>query len=252
MSLISLPNMETKSQKQPIISQQIISGKSKGKTLFILLGLVFIFEIATAIILLPRFWTKVIEERQQIAGLESETLELNRKLQVLDSLDGDQVALGLNNASLALPTEKKISGIVSSLTSLSSSSGTVVNRLELSPCKISTRSASLNVVKVINTTDCQNVKLDNGVSGIKLSMELLADSLRLQNLIAQLYHVSPMLGVETFEYGKNSNGETSSLTLLLYYQPSTVNLSKLDNLKEISDGENEVLKSLNNQLVILP
>lgn len=244
--------MEIKSSNQSIISSRIIDSKPRRKTYLFVIGALVLVQIISALYFIPNFYASITSDGEKISQLTVEVEDLNRQNQVIDNLDSQKVKRNFNDASLALPTEKKVSGIISSLTALASTSGIVVSQLELTPCKISTRSGALKV-NVIRTADCQNVQLENGVNGVNLSMNLVANKNQLQEFIDKLYHVSPMLGVREFGYDSNQRGETASLAILLYFQPSVKMTGGAEKkVSGLTSEEENALKMLTSQLVILP
>jgi Tfp pilus assembly protein PilO len=217
---------------------------------YVFLGLILAVEVISAIIILPSKIEQIMANGSKIANAESETAKFDRAVGVLESLNETRVETGLNESVQALPSEKKVSGIVSSLTSLASSSGVIVKFLELTPCGISTRSAAVRVSR--SSSSCENVKLLKNVSGIPLSMQVLAEESQLSDFVSRLHKVSPLLGIRSIDYSFGETVKTADIALLLFFQPVSQIKLGVDNVSKISSSEESLLRELSDQVVILP
>lgn len=248
--------METK-PKSPIISEQLVPTSGiRVYIFFIILGVFVLAEILVGGFIGNGIVSRILTNASEMPQLTKDTIQLEQTLSVVDSLDSGKIGQELSRATTALPSEKKVSGIVSSLTSLASASGVVVNKLELTPCKISTRSARLKTpalpAQLEVASDCENVKLEKGVSGVPLTMQVLTSEAQLVDFVGKLHLVSPLLGVKNLEYTVSPKGKMSTISLLLFFQPSTADLTKTDKLTPLSNEEENVVSGLSKQIVILP
>lgn len=243
--------MDSQLKNLPQINQTLSTSSLKQYTFYIVILAVVMVELVVGGYLTSQFWASISSSNATLTQLGSETQQAEQMADNLDQLDEGKLKSQLAAAAVALPTEKKVSGIISSLTSLASSSGVVVNQLELTPCNISTRSAVIKVQNV-SKSDCENVQLQNGISGIPLTMQVIAEENQLQAFVQKLFKTSPMLGLRHLTYTYSAKGKVADLSLLLYFQPLVTTQDKSDNLSPLSPKDEEVLSGLNQRIVILP
>lgn len=219
-------------------------------TSFILLGLVVV-EVIGGVVWAFSMAGRINENKTKINSLKETKQRHEKALEVLENLDGGKINQSLQQTSQALPSEKKVSGIISSLTSLATSANVTVSVLELTPCSISTRSAVIKKPKE-KLADCENVKLQNEVSGVPLTMQLVGEENDVLNFLRKIEHVSPTLGVRRFDYSFTAKGKVADLSVLLYFQPVAQDIFKLEKISNLTASQEQVIQSVSGRSVILP
>lgn len=225
-------------------------GGSGNLIFFIAIGLVVAAEVALAVLLLPSRLSALGTLSGQVESSRKEVVELEGEVSALQGIDQREVEKELLLATSALPSEKRVSGLVSGLTNLASSSGTLLLDLNLSPGQLASRAGA-----VVNTgpTEASGAEesFPNGVFGIPMTMTLSGSEDQLEGLMTKLQMVSPLVGIKSVDYSVGSAGSAAGFNLLIFFQPVGQVAVNKEAIVPISGAERQTMVKLSNRTLIV-
>lgn len=209
-----------------------LTGSGNRGMIYFYLGVVTVI-LVEAILLVTFLPTLYASLRGKMATADARGKEVSsfaEALSMLGSLESSQVDGYLAKVLLALPDEKKTSGVISGMTALASSSGVVVTDLEFSPGVVATNSAGTKddspQEKVID--EALNVR------AIPASLTIVATVDSLIDFLKKLATASQLIGVSAVSYSADRPGQIkATIAILIYYQPRDINKFSWRNLKAI-------------------
>ncbi len=205
---------------------------------FIVSGSILLFSLLAIVYgLIPGVKTtsNLIKETQSLRAL-IKTLE--KKLQVLDSLDPQELANNTAAAVSAIPADKSLGTLFSTIDVLTSTQGVSVTGVSLgSVGSVATASAS--------KLSAEEKKL--GVNIIPFSLIIEGEITKVRNVVDSAINIRRFFNVQSFDLNFNTEtGITSSkLAMVAYYVPDPTSVGKItDPLKPFSEDELSVLEKV--------
>lgn len=214
--------------------------------------LLVILEIAFLILFLPGKVTNISSWRTNIASLTQTVRLLDSTNQTLSQMDKNTLEAKLNQVNSALPTEKKVSGLVTGLSSLGSESGVIVQTIEFSPGVISSRSgqpAKTSITNPDTTTLPTGDKLAAGVKAIPLSLSVKGDIQSLISFLNSVHNANQIISLDSLDYRlANSGTNVAVISGRVFYQPQSnpgqIDLTHFQGLTEADEKEISRLPAL--------
>lgn len=230
-----------------------IDNPSRGLGKYLLAGtaaLIIISEVIFLFWFVPGRLEEVKANSRVISDLEVSAKSLEEAVVVLDNTNTEKLSSDLALAELALPSEKRVTGLVSGLTNLASSSGTVVNKIEISFGKVSTDSAKVD--SGIVGEEIKDVPLANDVVGVPMTLEVEAEALPVLDLVGKIQEAMPLLGIKEVEYSVSGDKKSAGLSVLIYSQPGeTFKKTKINKILPLTQKESDFLDQLKRKTNIL-
>lgn len=213
------------------------------------MGMVYFYVGAAIIVLveglllvsvLPNLYKELREKMTLADSRSAEVASYGSALKMLSQLESSQVDGYLGKVLLALPDEKKTSGIISGMTALASTSGVVVTDLEFSPGAVASDSGQLEGVSVEKVVD-----KDLNIRAVPASLTISASIDSLIVFLEKLANASQLIGVSAVSYTSSTPGQLkATISVLMYYQPRDISKFSWRGLKEISDEDANYIQNL--------
>ncbi len=241
--------------KNPLSSIKI-DKQSFDWSKYLLSGIAVLIVFASSIVLysfIPSTWAEISQNSTLIQEETTKVSNMEKAVAVLNNVNSSQIGQNLIQAQLALPDEKRVTGLVSALTTLASSSGATVSQIDISFGKVSTSSGKTKPVTATNSfSQFEDTKLPNDVVGVPIILEVTGTSDQVLALIGKVQEALPLLDIRDMEYIVSDDKQSSKLSVLVYAQPGEVfNLSKVDKISPITYSEQNYLNILNTKTDIL-
>ncbi len=218
--------------KKIIISWTIVFG------CFLVLGLVIYPAI-----------TDTVQMYHENTSLEEVVKKLQNKLLILNSVDQVRLQSDLALLLSAVPSDKSIATLISTLEGVGGNSGVTLSDITVAaPGSISTESA-----KLLKATS------DAGVPGVLYKAAIRGDEAQINQFIGLIQKVRRVLGLTKFDitYDENKVG-TAQIELIGYYNTLPQALGHVtDSIVEATPEENSIVSKLANiplatQEIVLP
>jgi hypothetical protein len=222
--------------------KKLTGSGNKGMIYFYLgAAAVIALQLILLVSVLPRYFSSLKEKMVTVEARQIEVSSYGKALKMLSSLDASQVDGYLNKVLLALPDEKKTSGIISGMTALASSSGVVVTGLEFSPGFVATNSG-----QTAETPGPEEiVEAGLNLRAIPASLTVTASVDSLINFLKKLSDASQLIGVMGVNYGSSGPDQVKATILIkIYYQPRDINKFAWKDLKPIQDEDISFVQAL--------
>lgn len=188
----------------------------------------------------------------EIDELADETEKLQNGLNILLDVNTVSLETELARVEKALPNEKSVTGFVSALTNMATSSGTTVNSIQIEYGKVSTDSAGIEKGRRNSVTEGKDVEIGNDVVGVPLDMNVIGDGGQILDLIGKVQQALPLLGILEMNYNLTNTAKNGDLSVLIFSQPGEVfNMSKIVKVSPISQTERQWIDSLSSKTNIL-
>lgn len=205
---------------------------------YIVLVSISLGTIIAGILFLPSLLQTVLSKNEQLEALSAESRSLTRGMTVLDSIDTTVLDTYLQKVTVALPDEKKTSGVITGLDTIGLNSQVTIDRLVFSPGIISTSAAEL-------AQDNNVEKLPLGIKGTTASLVSSGTPESLTRFLSNLRNAKQMLGVQQVSLSeKNDQGMTADIGLIIFYQPPPTGPIKWDELRPLSAEETTLIDGL--------
>lgn len=215
---------------------------------YIVAALIIGVELIFAVLFFPSFWQRILAASETAATAAVDLKEKQTALAILSQTDEEKLQVGLGKALAALPEEKKISGLVTGLTTLASQSGIVVKGLEFAPGVISTRSAQLDRQKAAEPElgpGLEEIVIGSGVKAIPVDVSLAGSLEQLADFLKNLTQTSQILGVTAVDYRQSSKAAPeTTLSVLIYYQLPKENKINWNQVKPLSGLAIKIVEAL--------
>lgn len=230
-----------------------IDNPSRGLGKYLFAGAAALIIISEAIFLIwfmPGRLEEVKANSSVISELEVSARSLEEAITVLDNTNTEKLSSDLALAEIALPSEKRVTGLVSGLTNLASSSGTAVKKIEIAFGKVSTESGK--VVPGALVQEIKDVPLGSDVVGVPLTFEVEAEALPVLDLVGKIQEAMPLLGIKEVEYSVSGDKNSAGLSVLIYSQPGeTFKKTKINKILPLTQKESDFLNQLKGKTNIL-
>lgn len=220
-----------------------LTGSGNRRMIYFYLGVavVFLIEVFILITFLPPTYARLRGKMVMADTRGKEVSSYTNALSMLESLDSSGVDGYLAKVLLALPDEKKISGVISGMTALASSSGVVVTDLEFSPGIVATISAETKN----NAPDEKVVDENLNVRMVPASLTIIASVDSLIDFLKKLSTASQLIGVSAVSYSVDRPGQVkATIAIAIYYQPRDISKFSWQNLRAIPDEDIGFIQSL--------
>ncbi len=243
--------MEQKPKIPDIINFDI---PQEGKSKYIFLAIAFVVCLVEIVFLLwfvPNNFEQINQNSEVISKQTEENKKLEDSVLVLNSTNQTQLNQDLLLAESGLPSEKRVTGLVSALTYLASSSGVVVDQIDISFGNVSTKSATKKpTAEDIKFSD---FKLKHDVVGVPIVMKVLGDDSKMLEFVGKVQQALPLLDIRDVTISLNEEGaKEGQLSVLVYSQPGDkFTMAKIGNVSAISDGETKAISTLDTKTSIL-
>lgn len=189
-----------------------------------------IVEIGAMIQFIPGLIKSINENNSKISQITETNKKLRQSEANLSQMNAASLKSDLAKASAALPTEKKISGLVTGLTTLASSSGVIVTALEFSPGAISTKSSQVKLT---------------GVQSIPANLSIAGGINSILDFFAKLYLVSQLTTVNGISFGSGTSGSSgATFPVVIYYQPANSNPIDYQKIELLTSEEQDIISKL--------
>lgn len=231
------------------ILKKIIGSGNMGMVYFYVgAALVVLVEGLLLVSVLPKVYGELREKMTLADSRGAEVASYGSALKMLSELDSSQIDGYLEKVLLALPDEKKTSGIISGMTALASTSGVVVSGLEFSPGVVASDSGELEKVSLEKIVD-----KDLDVRAVPASLTISANIDSLIVFLEKLANASQLIGVSAVSYTSNTPGQVkATLSVLMYYQPRDISKFSWRGLKAISDDDANYIQNLPAEDLFIP
>jgi hypothetical protein len=201
-------------------------------------GLYIYAFFCTAIIILLTFFVVVpkikeaFENKNDFINKQEILTQLQKKSARLISIKSDDTKQLLDEATIALPTEKNPVSILTSLDNLSIDSQIAIDNISFTPGSISTEAANLNKT----------------VQSLTFNLSVKGEWENIQKLIDKFLNTRRLFDISnidiTFDSIDNKN-LISNMTVLVYYLPSIIQIGNVQSeLPDITPQEKEMLYRL--------
>lgn len=216
----------------------------KTYVFFGLTALVILAEAIAGVVYFPGKVRELYSTAQDLDTLKEEVTAREAIVTELEAVDQNQLKSQIALATSALPSEKKISGLITGLTNLASSSGIAVTELSFSPGLVSTRSGSTTQISV--EPEIAGQSAEDGVRGIPISLAATANEPQLLiDFMGKIAKVSPLLGIKTLSYRVSDQNKSATFLFVIYYQPAPQALegNQVRAIK-LTEAEKETLRKI--------
>ncbi len=198
-----------------------LDAKSLLKRFALLFGSVLLIgvEIIGVALFAPQLVRELLAQNDRLNQLTAEVAAQQEDLDFLSGAAGDsqKIASDYAKVAAALPDEKKVSGVITGITTLANQAGVRVDHLEFSPGTISTVAGQL--APVTETLSITHLPL--GVEATPATLAVSGTRSQLTTFLSSLPKTSQLIGVEAVNLTPQNdtlwNGE---ITLRIYYQPA--------------------------------
>lgn len=188
-------------------------------------------EIAILFFVMPGYFSSLREKMAFSEVRREEVAAYDKSLKMLSTLDQSQIDSYLGKLLLALPDEKKTSGIISGMTALASQSGVVVTGLEFSPGFVATNSGQT----IEATSQDRVVDSALNVRAIPAALTISASPVSLINFLKKLSEASQLIGVSAVNYESSGIGQIKAvISIQIYYQPRDISRFSWRGLRGVS------------------
>lgn len=214
------------------------SSLSKGLGLAAPIGAIAISVLALIFIVWPRF-TQVLALRVQNAQLETREASLTTKVQTLSSLDRAQLDQDLGAAEALLPSDKSVFSLVAQIERASSSSGVLVNRLEVVP-------GSVNDTGTARSAGSVEAGPDLGPK-VQIKLAVTSDYKSFLQLTSNILSIARAIAIRDLTLSSSATpGQAAqiraSLTIDAYWQELPKELSSIESpVNDLTDSEKALL-----------
>lgn len=168
---------------------------------------------------------------------------LQKKSARLASIKSDDTDILLNEAKIALPSEKDPVSIFTSLDNLSIDTQVSIDNIAFNPGLLSSDSAAIK--KPSGITDTASSK---SAPALSFNISIKGEWENLKNLINKMLNSRRLFDISNIEITFMENSKqvlNSNLSIIVYYLPEVVQSGKIDNiLPDITPQEKEILYKL--------
>lgn len=212
---------------------------------FILLVMVLLaVTVASYMIIIPKI--KGIFEKKQIIEADKVLLiTLVNKRKMLDSMSGGENLQFFEDAQIALPNEKDAAGILMALDNLVTQTQFAVERINLTPGMLSSKSGT-----VTDETQKNVVEKNKGANFLKIQLSAKGKTANFMDFIKKLVQIRPLFDIYEISVDYEPNDPDilkANLFLNAYYLTAIKQIGSLESaLPELLPKEKETLISLRN------
>jgi len=208
---------------------------------YVIIVMIIGVEALTVLYFLPKKIASLKEAQNNISQLTAEVRTLQETVNQLSGVKPAVLEADLKRARLALPDEKKASGVILGLTKLASSSGVVLVSAEFSPGVMSTESARV-------TDEHPNVStlaIGENVEVIPIQVGIIGGVDNIASFVKKISATGQLLGVNRVAFDAGlGQGSNTNIELFFYFQPPKESLGKVSQSFQISDQDNEIIKAI--------
>lgn len=241
-------------EKQNKISDVIkfdAPNSSNSKLIFIFVAFVVIlFEIGLLIWFVPGTFEETKTNSVTINELVSQNEKLSAAVDVLETTETSQISEDLFLAESALPSEKRVSGLVSALTNLALSSGVAIDQIDISFGNVSSKSGSRKTKDMMN--EFSDSKLKHDVVGVPIIMDVTAPDSELLDFVGNVQQALPLLDIRDVTFKLDEGKKSGKLSVLVFSQPGEVfDKSKIGQISGINGEDSKAISTLSTKRNIL-
>ena len=205
---------------------------------FIISGVIILFCLVAFFIgILPGF--KKITGMIKIVYEQTKTVQiLEEKINILNALDEELLSSYATAAISAVPADKSLGTIFSTIDGLTSQEGVAVSGISLS----SIGSVATEAAKKLSTEE-QKI----GVNIIPFSIIVTGPIEQVRNVVDKAVKIRRLFRIRNFDLSfDNKSGTTkSTIQLVAYYVPLPTSMGKIsDSLKPLSDDEIQIIDKI--------
>lgn len=212
---------------------------------YLLFGTIILLELGFLVCFFPTTLDTIKTEQNKVSALTEENKKLAAAQTILGETNPKAIEDNLFRVTTALPNEKKISGLVTGLTGLASSSGVAVSSLEFSPGLIATAPSQLK------SESQKTVSLPNNVLAVPTSLSVNTGLSSLISLLRSLNSISQLVSVRAVSVGTTGKGQTSAqFSVLVYYQPVNNQPVDFKNVQALTPEDRATINSLSSKDVL--
>lgn len=224
---------------------------SNSKLVFIFVAFVILlFEIGFLLWFVPGNFEETKVNSAKIEELTKENGKLANAVDILESADSSQISEDLFLAESALPNEKRVTGLVSALTNLASSSGVTIDQIDITFGNVSSKSATKKTKEVVN--QFSDSKLKHDVVGVPIILEVAAPDSELLDLVGNVQQALPLLDIRDITFKLDEGEKSGKLSVLVFSQPNVVfDKSKLGQISALNAEDLKAISSLSTKRNIL-
>ncbi len=191
--------------------------KVKAYFPFIVLAAVLFGEILVLAFYFPNKIFSLLEIRVKIDQLSGEVKQLENAEQSLSQVNDQDLNSTLAKATVALPDEKRVTGVITGLVNLASASGVIVKSIEFSPGRISTKVGSPSGTPVVSSRE---IEIGDRVLAVPANMSVNSSLVQILSYLSKLQTSGPLLGVTALNYSLSGSAPGGTISLLVYYLPN--------------------------------
>lgn len=212
------------SKKVTLNSNFLTSSFEKYKEYILPIVVVLVCFIILFLIILPQFQNYLVS-RQQLDAEARKLSTLKNNYNFLTNLDDTENDADFKTLSLALPSNKDFTGIISGISAASSKTGVGIGNFSFSLGDLS------------KSTD----QAVNSNPSIKIEISLVGNTLSVIKFINELYKTVPLSEVTSIK----SSSTDSNLIILFYYKPfPPQNISDEAPVIPLSEKNQKLLKDI--------
>ncbi|NMC36128.1 hypothetical protein GYA49_03720 [Candidatus Beckwithbacteria bacterium] len=252
-----MPKTEKKSNFiKKALGEKKLSLKERSSPLMVLA----IIGLTAILFMFPSF-KKIYETREVLAEKEVTLKNMKQKNSILQNLEqNDQKAnfeQKFKTAETFLPSQKPSLQVLINLTNLARQEKVQFSGLTLNPGVVKDPEESEGSTKQFQRADAAPKKAEQDLSNFEITFTILGTKTRLQNFIAKLKEVAPMMKIEEFSTAvddqntsyKSANLMSADFKVRVFYQklPETLP-SYSTKLTTFTQEEEEVVQKLSDFL----
>lgn len=204
-----------------------------------LIGGVFIVVLSLTVVI-PKA-REIPVMRETITTGEIRLAKLEKKLQLLESVEAGPMQQYLTDAILMVPNDKDVSSIITTLENTVLSSGVTLDSIDLNPGIVSTESA-------VKETQPET-KAETGARTISISTVIRGTTDQFKDFVAKLHTVKRIFDIQsvkvTYLNDQPDNILEANLSLTAYFLPPVTQIGGVETeLPPISQAEQVLLQKL--------
>lgn len=214
-------------------------------TEYVVPALTFVVLIALIpLVIMPQLG-RIAQANSTLKSKTARLDTLNKKFQVLQSLDSADIEGKLQNVEIALPSGKGLAPMIEAIKKLSANANLVVNAIKLNPGKIASNSATPAALHPNQPAPTTKLK-----SSLEVAVELSGKTVDFEKFLSLVEKAKRIVIVESLIITKNpGKPDNFSLTLGVPFQPISTDSSDIlaQPVPELSGADQQLYDTLMTQ-----